>query len=115
MVVRMPCIGVVLNWRGEPHKSGLYPVHIRIKIGNTARYYNVPIPQKIKQEQWQGKDNGWVKNTHPFSFEINNKIIEIKASINEYIRRTLNIGLQMVFGKDEKVLKVITGVNLEEE
>lgn len=96
MVVRMPSIGVLLNWRGEPHKSGLYPVHIRIKMGNTARYYNVPTPQKIKQDQWQGKDNAWIKNTHPFSFEINNKIIEIKASINEYIKRTLNFGKPLI-------------------
>jgi len=86
----MPCIGVVLNWRGEPHKSGLYPVHIRIKIGNTARYYNVPIPQKIKPTEWQGKENAWIKNTHPFSFEINNKIAETIAAINEYIKRALN-------------------------
>jgi integrase len=90
MVVRMPCIGVVLNWRGEPHKSGLYPVHVRIKIGNTARYYNVPVPQKIRKEQWIGKDDSWVKGSHPFAFEINNKIIEIKASINDYIKRALN-------------------------
>jgi site-specific recombinase XerD len=90
MVVRMPCIGVVLNWRGEPHKSGLYPVHIRIKIGNTARYYNVPIPQKIRESEWQGKENAWIKNTHPFSFEINHKIIETIAAINEYIKRALN-------------------------
>ncbi|MBN8876459.1 MAG: site-specific integrase [Sphingobacteriales bacterium] len=90
MVVRMPCIGVVLNWRGEPRKSGLYPVHIRIKIGNTARYFNVPLPQKIRKEQWQGKDGNWIKNTHPFAFEINNKIIELKGQINEYIKRTLN-------------------------
>lgn len=90
MVVRMPCVGVVLNWRGQPHKSGLYPVHIRVKIGNTARYYNVPVPLKVRKEQWQGKEGNWVKSNHPFAFEINHKIIEIKASINEYIKRTLN-------------------------
>ena len=61
MVVRMPCIGVVLNWRNETHKSGLYPVHIRIKIGITARYYNVPIPQKIRLDQWTGKDSRGIR------------------------------------------------------
>lgn len=96
MVVRMPCIGVVLNWRNESHKSGLYPVHIRIKIGNTARYYNVPVPQKIRTGQWQGKENNWVKATHPFAFEINNKIIEIISSINEYIKRTLNFNKPLI-------------------
>lgn len=27
---------------------------------------------------------------HPFAFEINNKIIELKGQINEYIKRTFN-------------------------
>lgn len=50
MVVRMPCIGVVLNWRGEPHKSGLYPVHICIKTGNTVRYYQKAVNFVRRQE-----------------------------------------------------------------
>jgi hypothetical protein len=61
-MVRMPCVAAVLNWRNENNKSGLYPVHIRIKIGNTARYYHVPIPQKIKKDQWAGKDNNWINS-----------------------------------------------------
>lgn len=91
-MVRMPCIGVVMNWRNEKNKSGLYPIHIRIKIGNTARYYKIPIPQKIKNEQWSGKENSWVKFSHPFAFEINNLIGEKKALINTYIKRNINFG-----------------------
>jgi hypothetical protein len=43
-MVSIPSVGVVLNWRNEKNKSGLYPVHIRIKQGNFARYYRVQIP-----------------------------------------------------------------------
>lgn len=89
-MVSIPSIGVVLNWRNEKNKSGLYPVHIRIKKGNMARYHKVPLPQKIRKDQWAGKDDGWVKPNHPFAFEINNKIVEIKASITEFIKRTVN-------------------------
>ncbi len=88
-MVKMPCVAAVLNWRNENNKSGLYPVHIRIKIGNTARYYHVPVPQKIKKEQWSGKDNNWIKPTHPFAFEINNRIVEVKANITEYLKELL--------------------------
>lgn len=87
-MVSLPGVGVVLNWRNEDNKSGLYPVHIRIKKGNVARYHRVPIPQKIRKEQWSGKENSWVKSNHPFAFEINCKIAEIKGRINEYIKRT---------------------------
>ena len=40
-MVSIPSVGVVLNCRNEKNKSGLYPVHIRIKQGNLARYQRV--------------------------------------------------------------------------
>lgn len=54
-MVSIPSVGVVLYWRNENNKSGLYPVHIRIKQGNVARYHKVPLPQKIRKDQWAGK------------------------------------------------------------
>lgn len=89
-MVSMPLIGVVLNWRNETNKSGLYPVHIRIKQGNIARYFKVPVPAKIRKDQWTGKADVWVKSNHSYAYEINNKIIEIKASIKEFIKRCIN-------------------------
>lgn len=91
-MVSMPCIGVVLNWRNENNKSGLYPVHIRIKKGNVARYHRIPVPRKIKLTEWSGKDDAWIKACHPFSFEINCKIAEIKTLITDYIKRTYSFG-----------------------
>lgn len=91
-MVRMPCAAIVLNWRNETPKPGLYPVHIRIKIGTTARYYNVPIPQKIRLDQWSGIDSIWVKPCHPFAFEINTAISEKRGLINDYIKRNYNVG-----------------------
>lgn len=91
-MVSVPCVGVVLNWRNEDNKSGLYPVHIRIKQGNIARYYRVPTPVKVKLNQWSGKENAWVKTSHPFAFEINNKIAGTMTLVNEYIKRCFNFG-----------------------
>jgi len=100
-MVSIPLIGVVLNWRNENNKSGLYPVHIRIKQGNTAWYFKVPVPEKIREDQWAGKDDAWIKPNHPYAFEINCKIVEIKASITEHIKRTIS------FNKPVTVLGVI--------
>jgi hypothetical protein len=91
-MVSIPSVGVVMNWGNENNKSGLYPVHIRIKQGNTARYPRVPTRLKVRPDQWSEKDGAWVKQNHPFAFEINNKIIEIKGLINEYIKRMVNFG-----------------------
>lgn len=91
-MVRMPSVGVVLNWRNQSNKSGLYPVHIRIKLGNTARYYNVPLPLKIRPDQWRGKDDTWVKPSHPFAFEINATISEKMTLIYEHIKRNYTFG-----------------------
>lgn len=103
-MVSIPSIAVVMNWRNENNKSGLYPVHIRIKQGNFARYYRVPTPIKIRHDQWAEKEGAWIKQNHPFAFEINNKIIEIKGLINEYIKRTVN------FGKPVTVEGIIAGL-----
>lgn len=64
-------------------------------------YFKVPVPEKIREDQWTGKDDAWIKPNHPYAFEINCKIIEIKASITEYIKRTIS------FNKPVTVLGVI--------
>ncbi len=44
--MNLPHIAIVLNWRNQKNKTELYSIHIRIKIGNQARYYKVPTPRK---------------------------------------------------------------------
>ena len=86
--MNLPHIAILLNWRKENNKSGLYPIHIRIKIGNQARYFKIPVPQKVKESEWSGHEDGWVKSSHTFAFEINNKIREHKNIINDIIKRS---------------------------
>lgn len=89
--MNLPQISVVYNWRNEKNKSRLYSIHLRITIERVSRYYKIEVPQKVSPEQWNGKDDYWVKNTHPFSFEINNKISERKNAVNEVIKRAYNL------------------------
>jgi len=88
---------VLLNWRNKTNVSGLYYAFIRIKIDNTARYYRIEVPKKIQLEEWSGKDDQWVKSSHPFSFEINNKIREKKNIIHELIKQSYNFNKKLSF------------------
>ncbi|MBP7554909.1 MAG: phage integrase SAM-like domain-containing protein [Chitinophagaceae bacterium] len=40
--------------------------------------------------QWSGEEGNWVKQDHPFSFEINSKILEKKTVLYEQIKRNYN-------------------------
>jgi site-specific recombinase XerD len=102
--MNLPQIAVVFNWRNEDNKSGLYSIHLRITIDRDSRYFKVPLPQKVSDDQWNGKEDNWVKN-HPFSFEINNKIIEKKALLNELIKRSYNFNKPLTFDTISRHLK----------
>ena len=72
----MPTIAIVLNWRNQTNKSGLYPLHIRIGLNDNYRYYKIDTSTKVKLSEWSGQEDAWVKQSHSFAFEINNKIRE---------------------------------------
>lgn len=94
--MNVPQIAAVFNWRNERNKSGLYSIHLRITIDRDSRYYKIPVPQKVSEAQWSGKEDAWVKG-HPFAFEINNKIIEKKNQVNELIKRSYNFNKPLSF------------------
>lgn len=90
----IPSVRPVHNWRKNKNKKGIYPIHLEIKIG-VRKYFPIKVPYKVSKDEWSGKDDAWVKSTHPFFFEINNKIREKKSVIIELIKRyyTLNKSL----------------------
>jgi site-specific recombinase XerD len=104
-IMNIPHIAILLNWRNQVNKTGLYSIHIRAKIGEDARYYKIDTPQKIRPEEWSGKEDAWVKSSHPFAFEINNKIIEKKALLHDLIRRSFTFNKTLSFETIEMHLK----------
>lgn len=94
--MNLPQIRTVYNWRNGTNKSGLYSIHLRLTIDRVSKYFKIPVPQKVSKEQWNGKEDYWVKN-HPFAFEINNKIIDKKNQINELIKRSYNFNKSLTF------------------
>ena len=83
----IPKISVVWNWRNQNNITGVYSIHLRISINRISKYYKIQIPKKVSREEWSGKDDAWVKPSHPFAFEINNKITEKKMLLHELIKK----------------------------
>jgi integrase len=104
-MIRVPTISVKHNWRKQTNRDGRYGIHIRVYLsGEQARHYPVKLPAKVSPDQWQGKENHWVKNNHPFFFEINCKIAETINKLNELIRRYYNMNKPVTFFSIEKEL-----------
>lgn len=96
IVMTLPQIAVVFNWRNEINSSGLYSIHLRITINRTSKYYKIDVPQKIADHQWTGKEDNWVKS-HPYAFEINNKIREKKNMANDLVKRSYSFNKGLTF------------------
>ncbi len=93
----LPTTAVVHNWRRLNNKSGLYPIYLRITIDRKQKYESIPVPAKVSKEQWIGEDDNWVRDDHPFFFEINTKIREQKQAIQNLIKRYYLAGKTMTF------------------
>ncbi len=93
----IPNIGIIFNWRKDVRISEIYPIHIRIQIGSTSRYYKIEVPKKVSYAEWSGQEDNWVKPAHPFAFEINNKIREKKNIIFDLIKRSYNFNKNLSF------------------
>jgi len=104
-MIRVPIISVKHNWRKQTNRDGRYGIHIRIYLsGEQARLYPVKLPAKVSPDQWQGKENHWVKNNHPFFFEITCKIAETIHKLNELVRRYYSMNKPVTFYSIEKEL-----------
>jgi len=104
-MIRVPTISVRYNWRKQTNREGRYGIHIRVYLtGEPARHYPVKLPSKVSPDQWQGKENHWVKNNHPFYFEINCKIAETIHKLNELIRRYYSQNKPITFYTIDKEL-----------
>lgn len=84
----MPQYTPMWNYRGTVNKCGLYPIHIELYVSRTKRrYYEIQVPQKVAASEWSGRDDAWVKITHPFAFEINNQVRDTLNALKELNKR----------------------------
>ncbi len=83
----------VVNRLRIANKSKLYPIHIRVTIDRKSNYIKADIP-KIPLSAWNGKQNKWVKESFPNSFEINSLLQRKLSELDNFILR------QKLFGRD---------------
>lgn len=69
------------------NKKGFYPVHLRITICRKTNYINTKI--KVEREFWLGKQDKWIKESHPESFELNGQLQNKLSDINKYVQRLM--------------------------
>jgi hypothetical protein len=94
----IPTISVVINRKSAKSKTGLYPIHLRITIDRESKYYKVEVPQKVSYKDWSRNEDNWIKPSHSFAFEINNKITEKKNIVHDLIKRSYNFNKSLNFG-----------------
>ena len=87
----------LINYRNKTNSKGFYSIHLRVTISRRQRYYKIKIPQKIGLKQWSGETDQWVRNIHPYAFEINNKINEKKTVVMNLIKRCYNLSKPVTF------------------
>lgn len=87
----------LINYRNKTNSRGFYSIHLRVTINRQQRYYHVKTPQKVGLKQWSGETDQWVRNSHPYAFEINNKINEKKTVVMNLIKRCYNLNKPVSF------------------
>jgi integrase len=87
----------LINFRNKTNSNGFYSIHLRVTINRQQRYYKVKIPQKVTLKQWSGETDQWIRNSHPYAFEINNKINEKKTVVMNLIKRCYNLNKPVTF------------------
>jgi len=104
--MKMPVYTPVWNWRNKKNKSERYPVHIRIHLAGDDKYEPVQVPQKVGKNEWTDKAGSWVKNTHPFAFEINNaikaKLDILDALVKRYYEAKKSLNYPLIFRELQK-------------
>lgn len=86
----------VFNRTGQANKSGMYSIHIRVIIDRRTKYINPKLP-KVEKKYWSGKQNKWVKESHPSSFEINSLLQRKLSELDNFIIRNHLIGRSIDF------------------
>ena len=75
------------NRKGLTNKSGLYSINLRVTIDRKTSYINPKLP-KVQKQFWPGKQNKWVKESHPNSYEINSLLQGKISELDSFIIRT---------------------------
>lgn len=83
----------VHNWKKEKNKANEFFIQARVTLDRKTKYFSIDELPKIHSKYWSGKDNRWVKESHPEGSKINSYLVKKLAQIDDYI-----LGSKMNFG-----------------
>jgi integrase len=79
----------VFNKANRENISKKYSIHIRLTIDQKTTYYSSELP-KLSKDFWRKKENKWIKETHPLSFEFNQELIKKSTLIYQHAWKLSN-------------------------
>ena len=59
----------ILNKNKRENKSGKHAIFIWVTVDRKSKYFN--LGERVDGRYWAGKENRWIKENHPFAFELN--------------------------------------------
>lgn len=85
----------ILNKNKRENKSGKHAIFIRVTVDRKSKYFN--LGERVDGRYWAGKENRWIKENHPFAFELN-AIIKKKIDLlhkYEYRQKLFGNGISL--------------------
>ena len=93
----MPTYTPLWNWRKRTNKIGRYPICIRITLNRESVYHTIPVPMRVRKDEWANKPTAWVNNKNPYSFEINQAIKETLTVLENLNKRYYTVKKSLSF------------------
>ena len=85
----------ILNKDSRESKTGRPSIFIRVTVDRKSKYFN--LGERVDGRYWAGKENRWIKENHPFAFELN-AIMEKKIDLlhkYEYRQKLFGNGISL--------------------
>jgi site-specific recombinase XerD len=103
--MHLPTFTIVFNYRNTVNKNGLYPIHIRVTLNRISKFYRIKAPLNVAKKHWSGNYRQWVRDNHPYSLEINDRIFEKLQTLEDLLKRFYLNKQQILFSDIFKALQ----------
>jgi site-specific recombinase XerD len=86
----------VFNRNNTKTKSGLYSINLRVTIDREFGFFNPKLP-KLERKYWQGRENKWVKDSHPQNHLFNKALMDRMMELQEYVNKLYFLNRPVTF------------------
>lgn len=88
----------IYNRNNTKTKGGIHTIHLRVTIDRESKYFNLNLP-KIKKEYWAGRENKWIKDTHPQNHLFNKAIMDRISDLQAHVNKLFFLNKPITFNK----------------